>query len=78
MKTIGGFRGSQFRTVQSLSHVQLIASSWTTARQASLSLILYRTAIPYRKFECVCPPKIHTLKALPPVWLYLEMGLLRK
>ena len=41
-----GWKGSiQFSSVQSLSHVQLFATPWTVARQASLSITNSRSLL---------------------------------
>ena len=56
----------QFSSVQSLSHVQLFATPWTTARQASLSITNSR-----------CPPKpMSTESVMPSNHLILHHPLL--
>ena len=47
--------GSQSSSVRSLSHVWLFATPWTTARQASLSIINSRS-----------PPKLTSIKSVMP------------
>ena len=64
MCTIWCFSSVQFCSVQSLSHVQLFATPWTAARQASLSItnsrsLLKLTSIEYMKPSnhlILCPP----------------------
>ena len=46
---------SQFSSVQSLSSVQLFATPWTTARQASLSITNSRTLPKLMSIESVIP-----------------------
>ena len=46
---------SQFRSVQSLSHVWLLATSWTAARQASLSIISSQSLLKLMSIESVMP-----------------------
>ena len=43
-------------SVQSLSHVRLFATPWTTARQASLSFTISRSLPKLRSIESVLPP----------------------
>ena len=45
----------QFSSVQSLSHVRLFAIPWTTARQASLSIINSRSSLKLMSIESVMP-----------------------
>ena len=42
-----------FSSVQSLSHVQLIATPWTAAHQASLSIIISRSLLKFMSIESV-------------------------
>ena len=51
-----GFNPS-FRSVQSLSRVQLFATQWTTARQASLSITNSRSSPKLKSIELVMPSK---------------------
>ena len=44
-----------FSSVQSLSHVQLFATPWTTARQASLSITNSRSLLKLMSIESVMP-----------------------
>ena len=46
---------SQFSSVQSLSHVQLFATPWITARQASLSITNSRSLLKLMPIESVMP-----------------------
>ena len=46
----------QFRSVQSLSHVQLFAMPWTTARQASPSIINSRSLLKLCPWSRWCHP----------------------
>ena len=46
---------SKFRSVQSLSHVQLFVTSWTAARQASLSITNSRSPSKPMSIELVIP-----------------------
>ena len=45
----------QFSSVQSLSHVQLFATPWTAARQASLSITNFRSLLKLMSIESVMP-----------------------
>ena len=45
----------QFSSVQSLSHVQLFATPWTTARQASLSITNAQSLLKLMSVEAVMP-----------------------
>ena len=51
-------------SVQSLSHVQLFATPWTTARQASLSIINYLTLFKLVSIELVMPSN-HLIPSSP-------------
>ena len=51
----GGTSSSNYSSVQSLSHVQLFATPWTAARQASLSIT-----------NSWSPPKLMSIKSLMP------------
>jgi len=46
---------SQFSSVQSLSHVQLFATLWIAARQASLSITNSRSSLRLTSIESVMP-----------------------
>ena len=48
-------RKIQFSSVQSLSHVQLFVTPWTTARQASLSISNSRSLLSLMSIESVMP-----------------------
>ena len=45
----------QFSLVQSLSHVQLFATPWTAALQASLSITISRSSLKFTSIESVMP-----------------------
>ena len=45
----------QFSSVQLLSHVQLFATPWTAARQASLSITNSRSSLRLKSIESVMP-----------------------
>ena len=45
----------QFRSVQSLSHVRLFVTPWTTARQASLSITNSQSLLKLMSIELVMP-----------------------
>ena len=49
------YGGHQLSSVQSLSHVQLFANPWTTARQASLSITNSRSLPKLMSIELVMP-----------------------
>ena len=61
----------QFSSVQSLSHIRLFATPWTSARQASLSSINSRNTPKPMSFESVMPSNhlilYHPLLLLPPI-----------
>ena len=46
---------SQFSSVQALSHIQLFATPWTAARQASLSITNSRSLLRIMSIELVMP-----------------------
>ena len=60
-----------FSSVQSLSHVQLFATPWFTARQASLSISNFRSSLRLTSIESVMPSSHlilwHPLLLLPPI-----------
>ena len=47
--------GTQFSSVQPLSHVQLFATPWTVARQASLSITNSQSSFKFMSIESVMP-----------------------
>ena len=49
------FSSVQFSSVQSLSHVRLFATPWTTARQASLSITNSQSSLKLMSIELVMP-----------------------
>ena len=61
----------QFSSVQSLGHVQLFATPWITARQASLSITNSRSSLRLTFIESVMPSShlilCHPLLCLPPI-----------
>ena len=63
---------SQFCSVQSLSRVQLFATPWTTARQASLSITNSRSSLKLMCIESVMPFNhlilCHPLLLLPSIF----------
>ena len=63
--------GFQFSSVQLLSHVQLFATPWTAACQASLSITISRSSLRLTSIESVMPSShlilCHPLFLLPPI-----------
>ena len=61
----------QFRSVQSLSHVQLFATPWTAAHQASLFITNSRRSLKFISIESVMPSShlilCRPLLLLPPI-----------
>ena len=61
----------QFSSVQSLSHVQLFATPWIAARQASLSITDSRSSLKLTSIKSVMPSShlilCHPLLLLPPM-----------
>ena len=61
----------QFSSVQSLSHVQLFATPWITACQASLSITISRNSLRLTSIESVMPSShlllCHPFFLLPPI-----------
>ena len=62
----------QFSSVQSFSHVQLFVTTWTAARQASLSITNSKTLLKLMAIEFVMPSKhlifCHPLLLLPSIF----------
>ena len=56
---------AQFSSVQSLSHVQLLATAWTAARQASLSITNSQGLLKLMSIELVMPSD-HLILCRPP------------
>ena len=54
----------QFSSVQSLSRVQLFATPWTTARQASLSITNSQSSLKLMSIESVMPSN-HLISVIP-------------
>ena len=67
----------QFSSVQSLSHVQLFATPWIAARQASLSITNSRSSLKLRSIESVMPSShlilCRPLLLLPPIPLSIRV-----
>ena len=63
--------GTSFSSVQSLSHVRLLATPWIAARQASLSITNSRSSLRLTSIESVMPSShltlCHPLLLLPPI-----------
>ena len=78
----------QFSSVQSLSHVQLFATPWTAALQASLSITNFRSLLKLMSIESVMPsnhlilfhpfflpPSIFpSIRVFPKGWLFSPGG----
>ena len=60
------FNNIQFSSVQSLSHVQLLATPWTAACQASLSIANSQSVLKLISIESVTPSN-HFILCLPPL-----------
>ena len=62
----------QFSSVQSLSHVQLFATPWTAAHQASLYFTISQSLLKLMSIESVMPPNhliiCHPLFLLPSIF----------
>ena len=65
------YSGTQFSSVQSLSHVRLFASPWIAARQASLSITNSQSLLKLMSIESVMPSNhlilCHPSLLLPPI-----------
>ena len=65
------FSSVHFSSVQSLSHVQLLATPWIAARQASLSITNSQSSLRLTSIESVMPSShlilCHALLLLPPI-----------
>ena len=57
----GYYTSVQFSSVQSLSHVQFLVTSWTAARQASLSITGSWSLLKLMSFQSVMPSNYHIL-----------------
>ena len=68
--------GAQFSSVQLLSHVQHLATPWTAARQASLSITNSRSLLKPMSIELVMPSShlilCHPLLLLPSISLSIR------
>ena len=68
----------QFSSVQSLSHVQLSVTTWTTAHQASLSITNSQSVLKLMSIESVmasnhlilCHPVLFLPSILPSIWVF--------
>ena len=68
----------QFSSVQSLSHVQLFATPWTAACQASLSITNSRNLLKLMSFKSVmpsnhlilCHPLLFPPSIFPSIWVF--------
>ena len=71
-KKVQGTQVSQFSSVQSLSHVQLFATPWTAARQASPSITNSLSLLKLMFIELVMPSNhlilCHPLLLLPSIF----------
>ena len=67
-----GIEKFQFSSVQSLSHIQLLATSWTAALQASLSITNSQNSLELLSIELVMPINClilcHSLLLLPSIF----------
>ena len=54
----------QFSSVQSLSHVQLFATPWIAARQATLSITIFQSSLKLTSIKSVMPSS-HLILCLP-------------
>ena len=76
----------QFRSIQSLSPVQLFASQWTAAHQASLPITNFWSLLKLMSIESVMPSKhlilCHSLhlppSILPSKWVFLNESVLHR
>ena len=59
---------TQLVVVELLSRVQLFASPWTTAKQASLSFIVFQSLLKLMSIELMMPSN-HLILCLPPLLL---------
>ena len=68
----------QFSSVQSLSHIQLFATPWTAAHQASLSITNSRSLLKLMSIELVmpsnylilCHPLLLLTSIFPSIWVF--------
>ena len=60
----------QFSSVQSLSRIQLFATPWIAARQASLSITNSQSSLRLRSIESVMPSRILLKKGLLVDWVF--------
>ena len=64
-------------SIQSLSHVQLFATPWSAAHQASLSIIISQTLLKLRSSESMMPSNhlifCHPLLLLPSIFLSIRV-----
>ena len=71
------FSSVQFSSVQSLSHVRLFATPWTTAHQASLSITNFWSLLKLMSIELVMPSNhlilCHPLILLPSIFTNIKV-----
>ena len=75
----------QFSSVQSLSHVQLFATSWTAARQASLTIANFQSFLEFIFIESMmpsnhlilCHPLLLPLSIFPSIEIFSRESVLR-
>ena len=58
-------QNNQFRSVQSLSHVRLFVTPWTSACQASLFITNFRSLLKLTSIESLMPPSNHLILCCP-------------
>ena len=75
----------QFNSVQSLRHVQLFATAWTAAYQASLSITNSQNILTVTSIELVMPsnhlilcfPLLLLPSIFPSIWVFINESVLR-
>ena len=78
------FKTPGISSVQSLSHVQLFATPWTAAHQASLSITNSQSLLKLMFIESVmpsnhlilCPPLLLPLSIFPNIWVFSNESVL--
>ena len=78
---LGGHSWKDVVVVQSLNHIQLFATPWTVAWQASLSSTVSWSLLRFMSIESVMPPTISSsvapsscLQSFPVSWLFESRG----
>ena len=78
---LGGHSWKDVVVVQSLNHIQLFATPWTVAGQASLSSTVSWSLLRFMSIESVMPPTISSsvapsscLQSFPVSWLFESRG----